>query len=100
MMPLMINPQMIEGTLAYQKKKELVNLFDDRDLAKFKGWLHKEDVKDLQAVGRNVITNDGWKKDNVCFLKTMNMWPKSLGHAIDQSIYKGKKHMEKLRWWT
>ena len=84
MMPLAVNQQRMEETLAYQKKKELGKKeLDDYDLAKLKGWAHREDVKDLQAFWRNVVTSEGWKKDKAYLLKTMKMWSKSLGHAID-----------------
>ena len=69
---------------------------DDYALAKLKGWTHREDVKDLQAFWRNVVTSKGWKKGEAYMLKTMKMWSKSLVHAIDPSIYKGKKHMEQI----
>ena len=47
---------------------------------------------------RNMVNSDDWKKDEVHLLKTMKLWSKTLGHAIDPSIYKGKKDMEKIVW--
>ena len=97
MMPLAVNQQRMEETLAFQKKKELgKNDLDDYDLAKLKRSTHREDVKDLQAFWRNVVTCEGWKKDEAYLLKTMKTWSKSLVHAIDPSIYKGNKHMEQI----
>ena len=50
----------MEETLAYQKKKELGKKdLDDYFLVKLKGWLCREDTKDLQACWRNMVTNDG-----------------------------------------
>ena len=43
---------------------------------------------------RNVVNINGQKKDMVCLLNTLKLWSKTLGHAIDLSIYKRKKHME------
>ena len=97
MMPLAVNQQRMEETLAYQKKKELRRKdVDDYDLARLKGWLHKEDVNDLQVFWRNVVASDGWEKDETYLLKTMKMWSKSPDHAIDPSFSKGQKHMESI----
>ena len=65
-------------------------------MAKLKEWLHREGIKDLQAFWQNVVTSDGRKKDETYLLKTMKTWSKSLGHAIDPFIHKGKKHMEQI----
>jgi hypothetical protein len=95
--PLAVNQQRMEETLAYQKKKEFGKKdLDEFDLAKLKGWAHRRNVKDLQALWRNVVNSNGWKKDEACLLKTMQLWSKTLGHAIEPSIYKGKNHMEQI----
>ena len=65
-------------------------------MGKLKGWAQREDVKDLQAFWQHVVTSGGWKKDEVYLLKAIKMWSKSLDHAIDPSIYKGKKHTEQI----
>jgi hypothetical protein len=97
MAPLALNQQRMEETMAYHKKKELGKKdLDEFDLAKLKGWAHKRNVKDLHSFWRNVVNSDGWKKDEACLLKTMKLWSKTMGHAIDPSIYKGKKHMEQI----
>ena len=95
MIPLVMNHQRMDKMLALQKKKELGKReLDDCNLAKLKGWAHRADVTDLQAFWRNAVTSHGWTKGKAYLLKTTRMWSRSLGHAIDSSIYEGKKHME------
>ena len=45
---------------------------------------------------KNMVNSDGWKKDEACLLKATKLWSKTLGHATNPSIYKGKKHMEQI----
>ena len=90
-----MNQQRMEETLMYQKEKELRKKDLDRsDLAKLKGLAQKRNVKGLQAFWRNVVNSAGWKKDNACLLKTVNLWSKTPRRSIDQSIYKEKNHTE------
>lgn len=95
MAPLARNQQRVEDTLAYHKKKESKTKdLREFDLPKLKGWLHKRTMKDLQAFWRIVVNIDGWKNIEVCLLKIMKFWSNMIRHAIDPSIYKGKKYME------
>ena len=39
-------------------------------------------------------TSNGWKKDKLCLLKTIQLWSKTLGYTIYPSIYKEIKYMK------
>ena len=53
-------------------------------------------MKVFKGFFRNVVSSNTWKKNKACLLKKMKLWLKTLWHAIDPSIYRGKKHTEQV----
>ena len=53
-------------------------------------------MKEFRALVYTVVSSNAWKKDKVCLLKKIKVEWKTLGHAIDPSIYRGKKYIEQV----
>ena len=51
-------------------------------------------MEDFRTLVYNVVSSNAWSKDKVYLLKRTQLQWKTLGHTIDPSIYRGKKHLE------